>query len=150
MIYDRTQEDVDKAKDLIENYVKQFIELTEEQENQLERGTLTINTLYRIEKQIEYLKEQFTGLSYCCEDITIKTDWSQEDVFFKSDYERILHNVDVLKECFFYFSYTPDTPDVSFYFSDINNIEKILSDLEDYINVIKDNYRRCGDYYCGS
>ena len=57
MIFDRTQNDVDTAILLRDTKVKKFETLTESEIATLEKGTLTINTLNRIEnKQEEFVK----------------------------------------------------------------------------------------------
>ena len=62
MIFDRTQNDVDTAILLRNTKVKNFETLTESDIATLEKGTLTINTINRIEnKQEEFVK---TILSY--------------------------------------------------------------------------------------
>ena len=67
MIFDRTQEDVDTAVRLRNEKVKEFKNLTNEEINTLERGTITINTLNRIENKQTEIAELFSRLS-------IKTD----------------------------------------------------------------------------
>ena len=53
MIFDRTQNDVDTAIRLRREKVQTFQELTESEIVILEKGTLTINTLNRIESKQE-------------------------------------------------------------------------------------------------
>lgn len=149
MIYDRTQIDITKAKKIRDEYVKKFSELTTEQIEQLERGCLTHNTLNRIEnKQIE-LKALFSNLCYFVKNIKTKT-WEISDVFYKSDFERILNNLNLLVNAFFVYSNTPNIPNSNLTkYSTINDIEKILVDLEKMINELKDYYRECGNFECG-
>ena len=58
MIFDRTQNDVDTAILLRNTKVKKFETLTESEIATLEKGTLTINTLNRIEAKQEELKNR--------------------------------------------------------------------------------------------
>ena len=63
MIFDRTQNDVDAAISLRNKKVKGFESLTSEEINTLERGTITINTLNRIENKQMELANLFSQLS---------------------------------------------------------------------------------------
>ena len=56
MIFDRTQEDIEKAYEL-RSKLQNGDSLTESEMTLLERGTLTINTLNRIEEKIIQLIE---------------------------------------------------------------------------------------------
>lgn len=148
MIYDRTKADVDEAIRIRKEKVQTFQELTEAEAEILERGMMTINTLNRIEeKQIE-LKELFRGMGYFCGDIQNKV-WNYTQIFNRDEFERILENTDALRDAFFVFTETPQTPPVSFHYEDINAIEKILHDLDVMINGVKSNYRYCGEFICG-
>ena len=59
MIFDRTAADVEEAIRIRKEKVQKMQDLTEEEINILERGTLTINTLNRIEEKQEELKNLF-------------------------------------------------------------------------------------------
>lgn len=149
MITDRTQTDIENAKLIRENYVKQFKTLTSEQITTLERGTVTINTLNRIESKQDELKNLFNDMGYWNTDITSKLDWSGGDVFIESDFQRIIDNENILRNAFFAKTDTPETPPISFHYENINSLEKILVDLDVMINDVKSNYRECGAYECG-
>lgn len=149
MITDRTQSDIDNAKLIRENHVKQFKSLTAEQITTLERGAMTINTLNRIESKQDELKNLFNDMGYWNTNIINKTYWSTGDIFTDSDFQRIIDNENVLREAFFTKKDTPKTPSISFHYEDINSLEKILVDLDVMINDVKSNYRECGAYECG-
>ena len=147
MIFDRTQEDVDTAVRLRNEKVKEFKNLTSEEINTLERGTITINTLNRIEnKQIE-IAELFSNLSINVE-IENKS-WKETQIFNKVEFQRILDNLNVLVKSFYVYRNTPNVPRVSYHFEDINSIEKILFDLEELYNKTLQSFRYCGTLYCG-
>lgn len=149
MITDRTQEDVDSAVRIRTNKVKTFISLTEEEQTTLERGMITINTLNRIEEKQAELKNLLNTIGYWNINITNKTDWSDNDIFYEEDFRRILDNENILKKAFFVYKNTPETPDISFGYEDINSIEKILYDLDVMLNDVKSHYRECGNFECG-
>lgn len=148
MIFDRTQNDVDTAIRLRTEKVQKFQELTEEEIETLEKGTLTINTLNRIENKQEILKGLFNELGYWNTPITNKV-WDSLQIFNVDEFQRIIENTNILRSAFFVYKNTPNTPPVSYHYEDINSLEKILFDLDVIINEIKSRYRRCGTFKCG-
>jgi uncharacterized membrane protein YgaE (UPF0421/DUF939 family) len=148
MIYDRTVADVNLALEIISKKVKQFVQLTDKDVQTLERGTITINTLNRIESKQNELRSLFNDLGYWNTDIQNKT-WTFNDIFSITDFERILRNTDILREAFYVYSSTPSTPQSRYHYEVINSIEKILYDLEQMIDDMKSKYRECGTFQCG-
>jgi hypothetical protein len=148
MIFDRTQEDVNASRQIINN-TKSVSQLTEQDKLQLERGTLTINTLNRIEEKQSELQQKFNELGYWNTKITNRT-WTFTDIFKSSDFERIHHNTDVLKNAFFVYQSTPDIPDKNYRkYQTINAIEKILHDLQEMIICVEELFAECGNLECG-
>ena len=148
MIFDRTQNDVDTAIILRREKVQKFQALTESEIATLEKGTLTINTLNRIETKQEELKNLFNDMGYWNTPITNKT-WNENDIFNVDEFQRILDNTNVLRRAFFVYKATPNTPPISYYWDDINSLEKILNDLDVMINDVKSHYRECGTFESG-
>ena len=148
MIFDRTQNDVDTAKLLRDTKVKKFETLTESEIATLEKGTLTINTLNRIEEKQEDLKGILNDMGYWNTPITNKV-WGENDIFNVVDFQRILDNTNVLRNAFFVHKDTPNTPPISYHWQDINALEKILYDLDVMINDVISHYRECGTFQSG-
>ena len=148
MIFDRTQNDVDTAILLRDTKVKNFETLTESEIATLEKGMLTINTLNRIESKQEELKNLFNEIGYWNTPIANKT-WGENDIFNVDEFQRILNNTNILRQAFFVYKDTPNTPPISYYWDDINALEKILYDLDVMINDVKSHYRECGTFECG-
>lgn len=148
MIFDRTQNDVGTAIVLINEKVKSFQELTEKEIATLEKGTLTINTLNRIENKQDELKNLFNDIGYWNTPIKNKV-WEENNIFNVDEFQRILDNTNVLRQAFFVYKNTPNTPPISYHFEDINALEKILYDLDVMINDVKSHYRECGTFECG-
>ena len=148
MIFDRTQNDVDTAIFLRNTKVKKFEELTESEIVTLEKGTITFNTLNRIENKQDELKNLFNGMGYWNTPITNKV-WGENDIFNVDDFQRILDNTNILRQAFFVYKNTPNTPPISYHYNDINALEKILYDLDVMINDVKSHYRECGTFECG-
>ena len=148
MIFDRTQADVDTALALRETKVKTFGELTESEIATLERGTITINTLNRIEEKQSELKSLLNAMGYWNTPVTNRT-WGYTDIFDETNFQRIIDNLNILREAFFVYHDTPKTPPISYHFEDINSLEKILYDIDVMINDVKSRYKRCGTFRCG-
>ncbi len=147
MIFDRTQNDVDTAISLRDKKVKAFENLTDEEINILERGTITINTLNRIENKQKEIGELFSRLSI---NVNIKNKtWQTSQIFDEAEFQRILDNLNVLTSSFCVYSNTPKTPKISYHYKDINAIEKILVDLEELYNKTLKSFKYCGIVYCG-
>lgn len=148
LVYNRTAQDVQNAQKIRAEKVQKNEILTASDIETLEKGTITINTLNRIENKQDELKEILNNMGYWNTPIVSK-NWGYEQIFDKAEFERILKNLDILRDAFYVYSDTPKTPKVSYKFDDINAIEKILYDLEEMSNYVKNNYRECGDFECG-
>ena len=149
MIFNRTIEDVLAAISIRAEKVQKGIELTESDVTALERGTLTINTLNRIENKQAELKEILVDMGYGVGDIS-NSVWDFLGLFKQEDFDRILTNEQKLKDAFFIYSDTPNVSSNNYrLFSVINEVEKILADFETMINDVKSNYRICGVAVCG-
>lgn len=148
MIYDRTQADVDAAKNIFETKVKNFIGLTAEEIAQLQRGTFEKTTIDRIEEKQKDLKGVLNGLGYYNIDIKNKS-WTGNEIFDSADFNRLINNSEALKKGFFSYPATPEKPPATYTYSTINAIEKILFDIDVMINEVKSYYRECGTFNCG-
>ena len=105
MITNRTQYDVDTAILIRNTKVKKFEALTESDINYLERGTLTINTINRIENKQEELKNLFNDIGYWNTSITNKV-WGENDIFDVDEFRRIIDNTNILRNEFFVYKDT--------------------------------------------
>ena len=148
MIFDRTQNDVDTAIRIRAEKVQTFAELTDADVTALERGTITINTLNRVEEKQEELKNIFNDMGYWNTPIINKA-WDATQIFDVDDLERIFSNTEVLKQAFYEYKSTPKTPTARYHYQNINDIEKILYDLDKMIEDVKSRFRECGTFECG-
>ena len=148
MIFDRTQADISAAISLRSEKVQKFKELTESEIATLEKGTMTINTLNRIENKQTELKALFNEMGYWNTPITNKV-WTVTQIFNADEFQRIIDNTNILRDAFFVYKGTPNTPPISYHFEDINSLEKILYDLDVMINDVKSLYRECGTFESG-
>lgn len=148
MIYDRTEYDITQAKKIIREKVQKFSELSAKDIATLERGTLTINTLNRIENKQKELKTKLNNIGFQNINIANKI-WTYNNIFYETDFIRLLDNMDELINAFYVMEETPNVPEVEFHYETINALEKILYDIEYLINISKKNYRKCGTFKSG-
>ena len=148
MIFDRTASDVEKAKQIRLNKVQKGVVLTNADVDALERGTMTINTLNRIENKQAELKELLANEGYYDTPIQNKV-WEYTEYFNESNFQRILNNLNVLRNAFFVYVDTPGTPPISFHYENVNALEKVLFDIETMLNDMIGRFRECGTFECG-
>ena len=147
MITDRTASDVSLAKTLRAK-LQLGQTLSDAEISILERGTMTINTLNRIENKQAELKKLLANEGYYNTPIQNKT-WECTEYFKENEFQRILNNLNVLRSAFFVYADTPDTPPISFHYENINALEKVLFDIETMLNDMIDRFRECGTFECG-
>ena len=147
MIYNRTAADVETAKTL-RGLLQAGNALTSEQISALERGSCTINMLNRVESKQTELGGILNELSYMNQ-IENMIDWQNTDIFTFQDHQRLLNNLDALKQAYYIYATTPKTPTYMYDFQSANDIEKILVDIEAMIEDMKSRFRKCGTFQCG-
>lgn len=148
MIFDRTIQDVENAIRIRDEVIKNGGSITDDERITLERGFLTPETLNRIEEKQTELKGLLNGIGYWNTDF-VNFEWQISDVFGETDLQRIIDNENALKNAFFVYENTPQTPNASYHYENINALEKILYDLEKMINDVKTNFRYCNTFECG-
>lgn len=147
MITNRTASDVSLAKTLRAK-VQSGQTLSEAEISIMERGTMTINTLNRIENKQAELKRLLASEGYYNTPVQNKT-WEYTEYFKENEFQRILNNLNVLRNAFFVYADTPGTPPISFHYENINALEKVLFDIETMLNDMIDRFKECGTFECG-
>ena len=148
MIYDRTAEDIENAK-AVRVRLQSGEELTEDDVIVLERGCMTVNTINRINDKQTELKNQLNDMGYWDTGISVMNVWETKHVFRENHFKQLIDNANILRNAFFVYSSTPSTPSVSYHYTNVNALEKILFDLGEMICDVKNHYRICGDFECG-
>lgn len=148
MVFDRTLQDVVLAKNILDSKIKKGEAITNEEQNILERGILTINTINRIDNKTAELRSVINEMGYYNTPIITK-EWTTTDIFIKSDIERIISNCLNFIKAFFVYDDTPKSVKPEYYFEEINKIEKILNDVQTMAEGIMSKYRYCGEIECG-
>lgn len=137
MITDRTRNDVDNAIAIREK-IKNGESITESEILTFERGFLTINTLNRVESKQAEIAQILSENGYIT-DITTKT-WDYTGVFDLIEHNRLIDNLEKLKKSFFVFKSTPDVPLYMYGYQEMNDIEKVLVDIETLVNNMTSSY----------
>lgn len=146
MITDRTLSDVSNAN-LLRKKIQSGQTLTDAEKTAFERGACTVAMLNRIESKQAELAVLLNGYSYM---VSVENkQWTYSGLFTNADYLRLLNNLDKLKNAFYVFSDTPDTPSYLYGYQEANDAEKILVDIENMINSMTANFRQCGTFQCG-
>ncbi len=148
MIFNRTQDDVTAALRIRENKIKLFTPPSEDELWHLERGFIDYTTLNRIENKQAELRELLITSGSSFFDIKTKT-WTADDIFNEIEFSRIVGNLDILKSVIDVLPDTPETPQPVFHFININDIERILFDMDVLLQNMISAYWFCGELYCG-
>lgn len=147
MIFDRTSKDVQNAKEIIETKVKTFSTLIDSELEMLERGCFSISTLNRIEGAVEEIVQKMKDFGSL---ISAETKvWAIGDVFFISDFNRILNNILYLRSKIKVLPDTPNVPAPEFTYTALNSIEKILFDLKTLLENAEKSFVYSGEIYSG-
>ena len=144
-IYDRTQSDVDRVRELNAKYIAGTISDDEKAEWAAGlKGALNVSDLNRIEGNMATVAGKVAA--------SIKTkSWSYGDIPRVSDYLRIRGNLQVIKDAWMALSDSPAVPDQPLNtFQKWNDIEKLLHDVNYTYDRTVSSYDYCGsEIYAG-
>lgn len=156
LITDRTSQDVERWRNLRD---KGWVDMTEEERSEwlsetttsATKGMYTHRDLNRVESVVEILSKRLKSLGYLKSDLSVKTDWTYKDAFWRTDMERYLGNISVLRECISQKWDTPVAPDVSdkFNYEVANTIEKILMDIDEITTKLTKSWQYSGEIISG-
>lgn len=146
MITDRSISDVNSTE-LLRKKMQSGQSLTVAEKAIFERGTCTAEMLNRIENKQSELALILNGYSYMV-NITTK-QWTYADIFSNADYNRILGNLNKLRQAFYTYANTPVTPVYLYGYLEANNAEKILVDIENMISDMEGYFMQCGTFQSG-
>lgn len=161
LIYDRTESDETASAAIRKSYQKlgNWSGLTDAEKAQLERGTLTYNTLNRVELAVKTLAAALTAAGYPVEITPVlkgskaeDREWQEGDVLYRSQWTTYLDNVQRLRDAYYTLAETGELPkpEDKLDCQDANTIEKILADIDRLIDCMKASYRRCGTFRAGN
>lgn len=137
LIFDRTSADVEYARNnpSAEEWLK---------------GCYNYIDLNRVEEWCKYLSNLLNSYGYV-NLISEKTDWNVNDIQTIEQMERYLKNVKILIETFILKKDTPKLPETinKLTYTQANNIEKILYDINELIEKMEAMFRYSNTFYSG-
>jgi len=149
LIYDRTQEDVDRAIELNDKYSRGTITAQElvEWDNGL-KGTYNYTDINRIEQWSQYIAQQLYTYGYLNLNITVKTNWIMSEFPTSLEMKRIRDNVQKLKNAFISFTQVPSNLEKMTY-QKANDLEKVINELNTLINNMIASFYYSNEVYSG-
>lgn len=152
LITDRTQQDVDRVRELAGklNAGTATVEELAEWNSIALKGSYDHTDLNRVGDAVQYLSEILKSLGYHCP-VNPKLDWLESGSGSPSDMAQYLQNVQTLRGILTLLNDTPNVPaDMDKpTWQEANAIEQILADLESTIKTMLKTRVVCGDAYCG-
>lgn len=148
MIFNRTEKDVKDAILIRDEKIKNFLSLSQEEIDIIEKGFLTKNTIERIENAQKELESVFHEMGYHGFNISTK-NIEEYEFFYMDDLERIVNNNISLRNAFLSTSKMPKNASAKYDYINLNLLEKLLFDLENLASFIRQNYSECGNVECG-
>jgi len=114
-------------------------------ERDRELGFLNYQDLLRIEYNCKYLSDTLRGYGYLVY-LNLKLDWNMEDLPYQSEMARIINNLSCIQNSFYRSATSPELPDniVSWNYTKLNDIEKVLYDTKDLIELAIKSFRFSG------
>jgi len=145
-VYDRTQADVDRVKELNRKYLSG--EITEEEKEEWStgingkfglKGAFNLSDIIRNENNCKIIGGMLAA------NVSVK-EWQYGDIPRESDYERMRGNVSKIRSAYMVHADTPEVPDRPLNtYGKWNDMEKILHDVYHICMRNRNNY-----YYCGT
>jgi len=111
------------------------------------KGYYTHIDLNRVGHNVDHLARVLNGYGYSVS-VLPRTDWAADDVPRVSDMETYIGDVKEIKDKFYGTTALPDSMN-NLTFTDANNIEKLLEEIETYINRMVAGFRKCGTFKSG-
>ena len=125
---------------------------------QLERGTLTYNTLNRVESAVKTLAAALTAAGYPVEIAPVlkgskseDREWQEGDVLYRPQWTTYIDNVQKLRDAYYTLAETGElpAPGDKLKYTGANTIEKVLADIDLLLDGMKSIYRRAGTFTAG-
>ena len=115
-----------------------------------QKGARNYTDLIRITGNIHYLRDLLVASGISAPPPESKTAWVLGEVPPYSEIDKIRRDIEALKSAFFVSSATPDTPNLPYtHFQKLNDIEKILFDIEVLFGSVVAAFRHSGTFNSG-
>lgn len=154
LVTDRTQADVDRLMYLFRLFDKwgSFSGTAEElaEWNADPKGAYHAADLNRVGDAVAYLAGMLNGYGYSVA-VSPKKDWTSQDTPTASQMQRYLDDVSALRAVLAVLPTTPEVPPEmeGLTYTEANDIEQILKDIESVINTMITTFVACGEATCG-
>lgn len=151
LIYDRSQEDVDRWKELHDKGWAAMNDVERSEWLGFMKGRYTSEDMNRVETAVKSLSARLFELGYLTRPQITKTDWGAKSYPLRKDMERYFGNVAEIRAAIPLFPTTPHAPTVNggLDFKKANDLEKILFDVDQITTVIPKAYHYAGEIFCG-
>ena len=160
LIYDRAESDETASAAIRKSYqtLGNWSGLTDTERAQLERGTLTYNTLNRVETAVKLLAAALTSAGYPVEVTPVlkgskseDREWQEGDIVRRAQWSTYIENVQRLRDAYYTLAETGELPkpEDKLGYVGANNIEKVLADIDLLLDGMKSIYRRAGTFRAG-
>ena len=147
-MFDRTQDDVDRALKQISEWIASSISGKPIVTTDL-KGCLNVTDINRIEGNIAYLSERLNEYYYVAN--TPSKTWDRKGLPTKYDVERILGNVRELCDEFYALPNAPGIPSSLLGYEDVNAVELNLNLIFELLNqMVECFYKKSGNFSSGS
>lgn len=151
LITDRTQFDVDRWR-LLHDRGWALMSTSERNEWLGEmKGRYGYTDMNRVEEAVAALSRRLTELGYNHSELTVKTDWSHEDIPTVEDFKRYYGNVETLRRASTIYPSTPVTPTVAqnLNYSRANDLEQIILDINEITTILPNTWYYAGEIFSG-
>ena len=150
LITDRVLSDVEEVKALAEaikagtateEQVRQYLDVNH-------KGAYTYRDMNRVEDAVYYVASRLKEYGYLHALPPVR-QWAIEDKPNQQDFQRYFGNVAMIRQAIAVWASTPAAPDsvVGFDANEANALERILVDVDQILNYIKDAWFFSGDLY---
>ncbi|MFA6718296.1 MAG: hypothetical protein WCS15_04370 [Prevotella sp.] len=150
-VIDRTAQDVARANQLKAKIEDQgWAALTAEEQAEWlgqMKGIYAYSDLNRVEHNVDYLASLLLSYGYSVT-VSPKHDWIIGEIPLDAQMTQYLADVAALKAKFYGTTALPAAMRALTY-TDANNIEKLLAEIEKYINWMVAGFRKCGTFKSG-
>ena len=147
-MFDRTQEDVDRAIKQISEWIASSMLGKPIVTTDL-KGCLNVADINRIEGNIVYLSERLNEYYYVAN--SHSKNWDRNGLPTKYDVERILRNIRELREVFHVHPNAPSVPSSMLRYDDVNAVELNLELIKELLEqMIECLYKKSGNFSSGS
>lgn len=150
LITNRTSQDVARMKELQAKGLANMTAAEKAEWSTVSRGAYNYSDLNRVENAVKYLADQLNSCGYPVEILGVRT-WKATDVPTLSDMTRYIENVRRIRSAFSTLATTPQVPASmrKLTFSQANDIEQILADVDMLIGNVISSYTFCGEVFGG-